>query len=568
MQPIRAYFDRIRTRLLAALGMLVAGTVFVWAAGAWTLDRFSDRVSTQMEELYTSMDLGTQLEAAVLGQIAEGEHYFAAGAGASASEFARLGSQVHDLRSRLSKLAGLHDQEHLAVARIEDLHSQVEVRYAVAHAHQDLGRPALAMAQVDGLAPVVRELKSVIRQLSAGEATKVTQAATEARISAVRRQFMLAGLLALSTIFGVILVLRTVEAINRPLRRLVAAADQFGAGDLNVRVEGKMPQELSVLAHAFENMADRIRLVVGETVSTAEQIGASASDLSSISEEVAASSGEVSTAMVGITSGAEEQATGLREVDVALDEMRHRADEISQVSAQVLELSAQIRGLADGKRRDISRALSMLLEVREVVNSSSHEVSELVDSMEKINDFVEMIQGIARQTNLLALNAAIEAARAGEHGRGFAVVAEEVRKLAVSSARAADEVAGTIKVIRKELADVVVTIDQGTTRVGGVEEASRGAEAAFEEIIGAVEQVRSASGLVARVADENRAAFGSVEVRLRGVGTTAQSHAASAQQVSAAAQEQSAATEEMSAASVELLHAAERLKQLVSPFRV
>ena len=568
MQQIRGYLDRIQGRLLAALSMLVAGTIAVWLFGAYTLGQFSDRVSGQMDELYSSMELGTQLEASILSQIAEGEHYLVAGTAVTGTEFEKLGLAVHELRTRLGKLSGLAETEQLQVARIEQLHSQVEVQYSLAHAQRDLGRASAAAAGIEGLAPVVRELKEVIRGLSAGEATKVTEAATAARLSAARRQFAMAALLALSTIIGVILVLRTVEAINRPLRKLVFAAQQFGQGDLSVRVDGRMPAELSALAGAFSQMADRMRLVVGETVSTAEQIGASASDLSSISEEVAASSGEVSTAMVGITSGAEEQANGLREVDNALEAMRGRAEEISHVSEQVLSLSDQIRGLADGKRRDIALALSMLLEVREVVNKSSVEVSELVDSMERINSFVELIQGIARQTNLLALNAAIEAARAGEHGRGFAVVAEEVRKLADGSAHAADEVASTIKVIRKELEDVVVAINAGTTRVGGVEDASRGAEAAFEEIIEAVEHVRTASAMVAHAADENRDAVLIVEERLRGVGTTAGSHAASAQQVSAAAQEQSAATEEMSAASVELLHAAERLKDLVSGFRV
>ena len=75
----------------------------------------------------------------------------------------------------------------------------------------------------------------------------------------------------------------------------------------------------------------------------------------------------------------------------------------------------------------------------------------LAESAEQITAIVEAITNIAEQTNMLALNAAIEAARAGEHGRGYAVVAEEVRKLAESSKKAADEINKLIKNIRKEI---------------------------------------------------------------------------------------------------------------------
>lgn len=569
MTTVRNYFDRIQVRLLAALGMLVAGIVTVWFFGAFTLSRFADTVSDQMDGLYTSMELGTRLEATVLGQIAAGEQYLSSAQPAAEAEFDRLGHEAHRLRGDFGKLSGLSDSELQKVSRIESLHSEVEVLYSMAHANRDLGRTEAALQQVSDVGPVVGDLKGVIRELSSGEATKMTQAATTAQLTAARQQLAMAGLLAFSTLIGVFLVLRTVSAINRPLRRLVEAAHLFGEGDLNVRVEDRtMPAELRKLAEAFTGMADRMRTVVGETVTTAEQIGASASDLSSISEQVAASSGEVSTAMVGITTGAEEQAVGLRTVENALDTMRDRAGEITHTSSQVRGLSDHIRSLAESKRRDVAHALNLLVEVREVVHSSSKEVAELADSAERINDFVELIQGIAQQTNLLALNAAIEAARAGEHGRGFAVVAEEVRKLADSSASAANDVAVTVRQIRKELQDVVVAIEDGNARVGGVADASRGAETAFEEIISAVEQVRTASASVAMAAEENNGAVAAVESHLRSVGITAESHAASAQEVSAAAEEQSAATEEMSAASMQLLHAADRLKELVSGFRV
>jgi methyl-accepting chemotaxis protein len=272
--------------------------------------------------------------------------------------------------------------------------------------------------------------------------------------------------------------------------------------------------------------------------------------------------------MIGITNGAEEQAFGLRTVDQALERMRDGAAEIEEASTRVVALSTEIGELAVQRQQDVARALATLLELREVVQGSNREVIKLAQASYRITDFVGTIQGIARQTNLLALNAAIEAARAGEHGRGFAVVADEVRKLADASARASGEVASTVKQIREQIDAYVETMEAGFARVAGVEELSKGASAAFEGIVSAVIQVRDAAQRVAQAAETNHTAFETVDDAVRNVGAAAESHAASAEQVSAAAEQQSAATQEMSASSVELLMAADRLKELVSGFRV
>jgi len=563
---IRTYLDRIHGRLMVAFAIGFAGTLAVVWLGAASLND-TNRVAERLDELHQRTDLASRFQDALLDQLAAGQRYVVAPNAATAAEFDTLGGRVAELRATYAALSDLDASALEHLAQIDSLHAALVELLLAARAAADVDDRALAIATIASAEPNTRQLRAQIRSLNASELRKAEQASVEFRTATADRRRLILIVLAFSVGTAVFFAYLAVRGIDRPMQRLVAAANQFGEGDLRVSVNGRMPAEFRVLAGSFTQMADRFRTVVGETVLTANRISASASDLSSVSEEVAASSGEVSTAMVDITTGAEQQAVGLRSVDEALLEMRRRATEIGEASEQVRCVSAQIGELAETKQRDIRRAIGLLLEVREVVRESGRQVTELERASETVTAFAGTIQGIARQTNLLALNAAIEAARAGEHGRGFAVVADEVRKLADGSARAADEVASTVARIREQIGAVVATMEEGYAKSAGVETASKEAEAAFEEIVLAVGRVVGAAESVAAAADANRDAVIGVEENVRAVGATAESHAASAEQVSAAAQEQSAATEELSAASVELLHAAERLKELVSGFK-
>ncbi|HEX2204728.1 MAG TPA: HAMP domain-containing methyl-accepting chemotaxis protein [Longimicrobium sp.] len=562
-------FRTIRSQLIAGGTLLVVLILFGAVFSVYTVNDLTREMDERMRALRTSTEIGSSLESLILSQIAAGERYLVSPDAQIAQAFDAQGRQAHEQRRRYKELTNLSTAEQQQIVAVDGLLSRIEVEYALAHAQIDVGDRPGALARVAAVRPQTAALQRSIRDISSGQADKVAAAAAELKRDAQNRQILLGVMALLASLAAAGLVWGTSRAVTQPLGSLVDAADRLGHGDLSINLNGRvgMKREFAALAGAFNGMAGQLRTIVRETVSTAERISTFASDLSSISEEVAASSGEVATAMVGIASGAESQAHGLLATQEALEEMNTRSREIANASRMVTSLSGQIYETAARSRAEVSTALQRLLEIREVVEASARQVTELEQTSLQIDRFVETITGIARQTNLLALNAAIEAARAGEHGRGFAVVAEEVRKLAEGSARAAQEVAQNVADIRSRIEGVVETMGRGTEKVADVEHVSKGADSALEQILAAVDGVRLAADQVEEAVERNRSASEGVERAVAEVSGTSESHAASAEEVSAAAEEQSAATQEMSASSMELLHAAERMRELVSGFK-
>jgi methyl-accepting chemotaxis protein len=234
----------------------------------------------------------------------------------------------------------------------------------------------------------------------------------------------------------------------------------------------------------------------------------------------------------------------------------------------VAERGREIHQLAARYQQDVGAAASALLELGQVVQRSAAQVDELERRSESINEFVDLIKRIASQTNLLALNAAIEAARAGERGLGFAVVAQEVKQLADSSGAAAEEVAGHLRVVRQQVAEVAATMTDGRAKVSGIEGVAQGAARALEAIAGSIADVEEAAAQLADRAAANVGAVQEIQTVLSEVAEAAHAHASASEQVTAAAQEQGAATEQMAAQAGELSQAAQRLRALVKGFRV
>jgi methyl-accepting chemotaxis protein len=558
----------IRARILFGLGLLMAGLVAEAVVGAATLRRMRHAEAGELAALRLSTEVGSGLVTSVLEEMRAAEEYLAAPSAEARTKFQSAADEAFQFARRLDAVGDLTVEDRLTINRLKQQHATIQTEYALAHALKDLGRDQAAVAQAAAVRPQAAELTRLVRDLSRREGQRAANARDRLAADSTDRERTLWVLVAALVAAGFVLSRYTVQSVQRPLSRLVTAAERFGAGDLRPVTTGEMPYEFRVLAEAMQRMGDRLRQIVAAVIAESEHIAGSASDLSAVSGQLAAAAGEVSTAMTEISSGADRQRAALGAMGTGIDELRKATADMADAAERAAQLGEEIRTVAERHRGDVATAGTALLDVREVVHTTSRQVAQLADLSASIDDFVALIKRISSQTNLLALNAAIEAARAGEHGRGFAVVAEEVRQLADESARAAEDVTRTTALIREQMEDVTATMTVGQAKVRGIESVAEGAARGLAEIATAVEQVEQAAARVRFAAQANRDTTTRLQQQAEQVGGRATTHAASAEQMTAASQQQGASTQQMAATAGGLLQAAEKLRELVRGFRV
>jgi methyl-accepting chemotaxis protein len=228
-----------------------------------------------------------------------------------------------------------------------------------------------------------------------------------------------------------------------------------------------------------------------------------------------------------------------------VEEMTKTIVENSKNASDTAVTAKQAKEAAEAGGKVVEETVEGMKRIAEVVNMSAETVKALGKSSDQIGEIIGVIDDIADQTNLLALNAAIEAARAGEQGRGFAVVADEVRKLAERTTKATKEIATMIKQIQADTQGAVVSMEEGTKKVGeGIALADK-AGVSLKEIVGISQKVTDMVTQIAAASEEQSSASEQISKNVEAISAVTGETAQGTQQIARAAEDLNRLTEEL-----------------------
>jgi methyl-accepting chemotaxis protein len=271
----------------------------------------------------------------------------------------------------------------------------------------------------------------------------------------------------ISVLLSVVITCSTLKLLGGDPAKLMSIAQRIAAGDLLQELEVKKGDHHSLSA-AMSEMVLRLKVVVGEVRSGADNLAFVAQQLSNSAQSISHS--------------ALQQAAGLEQTTVSVEELN-----------DLVQHNAENARVTD----------SMAHRVSAEAESGGEAVTRTLAAMKQIANKINFIDEIAYKTHLLSLNAGIEAARAGEHGRGFSVVAAEVRKLAENSratAREIDELATNSVDVAEDAGRLLKKIVPSIRKTADLVQAIA---VATGEQAGGVEQITSAMSHLDKTMQEN-----------------------------------------------------------------
>jgi methyl-accepting chemotaxis protein len=262
---------------------------------------------------------------------------------------------------------------------------------------------------------------------------------------------------------------------------------------------------------------------------------------------------------------------------------RERAiKELASEASRLLDISTSLREAAEnGLKRDkalrvmAQENLTRLDHTSAALDSlttnalaSAEAIEALTSAADEIRAFLTLVQKISRQSKLLALNAAMEAARAGEHGHGFAVVATEVRRLASSSAEAAERTTSLVQEMLETVNESKESTSRTVTTVQRVLELTRAGRRSLGKIQEGTVEGEDLSAQIEKAVNESGGLIEAMHKRLTELSEGASDFSRAVNHGAVSSEEHSRNIGEIAAAAAALTETSQRISQLARTFKL
>ncbi|MBB3446022.1 methyl-accepting chemotaxis protein [Rhizobium sp. BK379] len=454
----------IKTKLVTAFTFIIFMLIGTAAYGIFSLGSLNDTIGNLLAGPAARLDLAQQINIAQLEAIRQQKNLLTARNADDASGAIEKGAKARkDFADAFAAVTKLATEEGKArwerVAQLSATFNQAD----------DQIRDFIKAGNMDGANNIsvttarqaANDIDATLDEILALEKQRMQDADDSAEQQYGTTRTMMIAVAAAALLIAVLTAFWIANTISKGLNRANTVVREVAEGDLTKMAEITTHDEIGELLGNVNVMIERLRGVVADALSAADNVSSGSQELSASSEQV--------------SQGATEQAASAEEASASMEQMAANIKQNADNAAQTEKIARQSAKDAEASGDAVNRA---------------------VDAMRTIAEKIGIVQEIARQTDLLALNAAVEAARAGEHGKGFAVVASEVRKLAERSQSAAAEISSmssdTVKAARdagEMLGRLVPDIRKTAELVSEISAACREQDIGASQINEAIQQL-------------------------------------------------------------------------------